>query len=65
MLARGTLTGLCDKARYAFYSRFSAGSCSGMDQTMKGFTVADLTWLAVLVGLTVLTLGFLRLCDAS
>ncbi len=27
--------------------------------------VPDLTWLAVLAGLTLLTLGFVRLCDAS
>jgi hypothetical protein len=27
--------------------------------------VPDLSWLAVLAGLTLLTLGFVRLCDAS
>jgi hypothetical protein len=27
--------------------------------------VPDFTWLAVLAGLTALTLGFVRLCDAS
>jgi len=33
--------------------------------TKDTFAVTDLAWLAVLGGLSLLTLGFLRLCDAS
>jgi hypothetical protein len=39
---------------------------SAANAAIKGNdTVPDLSWLAVLAGLTLLTLGFLRLCDVS
>jgi hypothetical protein len=51
-LRRGTLT------------KVQANGAS-MTPLHRSNAVPDLTWLAVLVGLTLLTLGFVRLCDAS
>jgi hypothetical protein len=34
-------------------------------KTTKDTVVTDLAWLAVLGGLSLLTLGFVRLCDVS
>ncbi len=42
------------------------GIFSAAEQNEKGsVVVADISWLALLAGLTLLTVAFARLCDAS
>ena len=38
---------------------------SAASRGSKGYLMADLMWLAILVGLFLLTLGFVRLCDGA
>jgi hypothetical protein len=66
-LCRGTLTGVYDMAQCSIrQGGVMTGIFSAAEQNEKGsVVVADISWLALLAGLTLLTVAFARLCDAS
>lgn len=57
-------------ARFAVHSgtltgEYAKGAHANRARQKEPHAMMDIAWLAILAGLTLLTLGFVRLCDAS